>query len=653
MSAEQTAMHTKGHTNEQELIEKDILSYLKKQENKELLRLITCGSVDDGKSTLIGRLLHDTKLIYEDQLASIKKDSAKFGSAGDDLDLALLVDGLAAEREQGITIDVAYRYFSTEKRKFIIADTPGHEQYTRNMATGASTCDLAVILIDARSGVMPQTKRHSFICALLGIKHLVVAVNKMDLVDFDEEVFNKIRDDYKSFSARLDIDDIHFMPMSALKGDNIVNASENMPWFKSGPLLNYLETVHIGSDRNLIDLRLPIQYVNRPDLNFRGFAGTMASGIIRPGDEIVALPGGQKSRVKDIITYDGNVEEAFPPLAITVTLEDEIDVSRGDILAHPGNRPKVERDFEAMVVWMTEEPMTPGNQYLFKHTSNLVGGSLTELRYRIDINELQSEEAAGLELNEVGRCHISLDRAIPIDPYRKNKTTGAFIIIDRLNNNTVGAGMIIDRRSSENDTVNFWEASAPSSTLIRQTSRVSLDERCERLKQTPKTLLITGLTGSGKTSVAYALERRLFDAGRSVTVLDGENMRLGISRDLGFSADERSENMRRAAELAKLINASGLICICSFVAPNAEVREKARELIGKDSFLEVFLSAPIEVCRERDTKSHYKKAESGEFSNIPGLSAPYDVPESPDLLLQTNKFSIDECVDRIMRLLEK
>lgn len=380
MSADKTATNTKGHTNEQELIDKDILTYLKKQENKELLRLITCGSVDDGKSTLIGRLLHDTKLIYEDQLSTLKKDSKKMGSAGDELDLALLVDGLAAEREQGITIDVAYRYFSTEKRKFIIADTPGHEQYTRNMATGASTCDLAVILIDARSGVMPQTKRHSFICALLGIKHIVVAINKMDLVDFDEEVFNKISDDYKSFSARLDIDDIHFMPMSALKGDNIVNASENMPWFKSGPLLNYLETVHIGSDRNLIDMRLPIQYVNRPDLNFRGFAGTMASGIIRPGDEIVALPGGQKSRVKNIVTYDGNVEEAFPPLSITVTLEDEIDVSRGDILAHPGNLPKVERDFEAMVVWMAEEPMTPGNQYLFKQTSNLVGGSLTELR---------------------------------------------------------------------------------------------------------------------------------------------------------------------------------------------------------------------------------------------------------------------------------
>jgi len=648
MSAEQTDINT----NEQDLIEKDILSYLKKQEHKELLRLITCGSVDDGKSTLIGRLLHDTKLIYEDQLSSLKKDSAKFGSAGDDLDLALLVDGLAAEREQGITIDVAYRYFSTEKRKFIIADTPGHEQYTRNMATGASTCDLAVILIDARSGVMPQTKRHSFICALLGIKHIVVAINKMDLVDFSEEVFNKIRDDYKSFSARLDIDDIHFMPISALKGDNIVNASENMPWFKSGPLLNYLETVHIGSDRNLIDLRLPIQYVNRPDLTFRGFAGTMASGIIRQGDEIVAMPGGQKSRIKEIISYDGNLDEAFPPLAITVTLEDEIDVSRGDILAHPQNLPRVERDFEAMIVWMTKEPMTPGNQYLFKHTSNLVGGSLTELRYRIDINELQSEEAAKLELNEVGRCHISLDRAIPIDPYRKNKTTGAFIIIDRLSNNTVGAGMIIDRRSSEADSVNFWERSAPSSTLSRQTSRVSLKERCKRFAQTPKTLLITGLTGSGKTSIAYALERRLFDAGRSVTVLDGENMRLGISKDLGFSADERSENMRRAAELARLINASGLICICSFVAPNSEVREKARELIGSDSFIEIFLSAPIEVCRKRDTKGHYKKADSGELRDIPGLSAPYDVPESPDLTLKTDKLSIEECVDRIIRLLE-
>lgn len=638
--------------NEQELIEKDILAYLKRQEDKELLRLLTCGSVDDGKSTLIGRLLHDTKLIYEDQLASIRKDSEKKGSAGEEMDLALLVDGLVAEREQGITIDVAYRYFSTEKRKFIIADTPGHEQYTRNMATGASTCDLAIILIDARRGILPQTKRHSFICALLGIRHIVVAINKMDLINFDEEVFDGICKDYTSFADRLDIDDIHFIPISALRGDNVVDAGGNMPWFKSGPLLNYLETVHIGSDRNLIDLRLPVQYVNRPNLDFRGYAGTMASGVLRPGDEVVVLPGGQKSRVQEIITYDGNIEEAFPPLAVTVTLKDEIDVSRGDMLAHPGNTPKVERDMEAMVVWMTEQPMTPGDQYLFKHTSNLVGGRIADLRYRVDINELHSEEAHELKLNEVGRCHIALDRAIPFDSYKKNRTTGAFIVIDRFTSNTVGAGMIIDRQAAGEPSVNFWETEVPGE-IHRQTSRVSPTERLNRYGHEPRTILLTGLTGSGKTSVAYALERRLYDSGHAVTVLDGENMRLGISRDLGFTAGERSENLRRAAEVAKLINDAGLLCICSFVAPSADVRKKARKVIGENRFLEVYLSAPIGTCRERDTHGHYEKADKGILRGIPGVSAPYDVPDSPDLVLETDKLSIDECVDRIVRLLEK
>ncbi|MFQ5585317.1 MAG: sulfate adenylyltransferase subunit CysN [Thermodesulfobacteriota bacterium] len=637
---------------EDELIAKDILTYLNRQENKELLRFLTCGSVDDGKSTLIGRLLHDTKLIYEDQLASIKRESAREGSAGDEMDLALLVDGLAAEREQGITIDVAYRYFSTEKRKFIIADTPGHEQYTRNMATGASTCDLAIILIDARYGVLPQTKRHSFICALLGIRHIVVAVNKMDLVDFDEEVFDGICRDFTSFAARLDINDVHFIPLSALKGDNVVAKSDNMEWFKSGPLLNYLETVHIGSDRNLIDLRFPVQYVNRPDQNFRGFSGTIASGILRPGDEIVALPGKQTSRIKEIITFDDNLEEAFPPHAVTVTLEDEIDVSRGDMFAHPGNSPKVERDFEAMVVWMTEQTMVPGNQYLFKQTANYVGGAVHDLRYRVNINTLHSEDADELHLNEVGRCHISLDRAIPFDTYRKNRTTGSFIVIDRITNNTVGAGMIIDRETSEGRKRSFWEAEVRSPLLRRQSSRVSPKERSIRYGEEAKTILLTGLTCAGKTTLAYALERRLFDSGRAVTVLDGENMRLGISKDLGFTAEERSENMRRAAEVARIINRAGLICICAFVAPSAEVREKARKVIGADRFIEVYLSAPVELCRERDVKGVYTKADSGELRNFPGVSATYDIPESPDLVLPTHEAGVEECVDRIMRLLE-
>lgn len=638
--------------NEQELIEKDILAYLKRQESKELLRLLTCGSVDDGKSTLIGRLLHDTKLIYEDQMASLKRDSAKKGSAGEELDLSLVVDGLAAEREQGITIDVAYRYFSTEKRKFIIADTPGHEQYTRNMATGASTCDLAIILIDARYGLLPQTKRHSFICALLGIKHIVVAVNKMDIVKFDEDVFEKIRKDYSAFSARLDVDDIHFIPISALKGDNVVEASRNMPWFKSGPLLNYLETVHISSDRNLIDLRLPVQYVIRPDLNFRGFAGTMASGIIRPGDEVVALPSGQKSRVKNIVTFDGNLQEAFAPLAVTVTLEDEIDVSRGDMLARPDNTPKVGRDLEALVVWMTEQSMVPGNKYLFKQTSNLLGGTVSSLHYRININSLDSEETKELKMNEVGRCHISLERPIPFDAYKKNRGTGAFIIIDRLTFSTVGAGMIIDREAASGEVKSFWDIEVSDELLQKQTSRVYEEERVERYGHRPLTILLTGLTATGKTTIAYALERRLFDNGRAVTVLDGADVRLGISKDLGFTSGERSENMRRASEVARLINNSGLICICAFVAPSEEVREKARQLIGKERFLEVYLTASGEVCRQRDTSGVYGKAEKGELKEFPGVSAPYDVPRSPDLVLNTDKLKVEECVDRIVRLME-
>jgi len=521
------------------------------------------------------------------------------------------------------------------------------------MATGASTCDLAVILVDARYGVLSQTKRHSFICALLGIKHIVVAVNKMDLVEYSEEVFDNICRDYSAFSARLDISDIHFIPISALNGDNVVDSSANMPWFKSGALLNYLETVHISSDRNLIDLRLPVQYVNRPDLHFRGYAGTMASGILKKGDEIVVLPGGQKSRVSDIVTYDGSLDEAFPPLAVTITLEDEIDVSRGDMIARPDNIPKVERDLEAMVVWMAEQAMVPGHQYLFKHTSNLVGGTILDLRYRINVNALTGEEAGQLQLNEVGRCHISLDRAIPYDSYRKNRNTGAFIIIDRISNSTVGAGVILDRELKGTGGINFWEAEATGKSLHRQTSPVSAGERLERYKHEPKTILLTGLIGSGKTSLAYALERRLFDAGQAVAVLDGDNMRLGISKDLGFSAEERSENIRRASEVAKLINDTGLICICSFVAPSADIRAKAARNIGEDRFVEVYVSTPLDVCRQRDKKGHYAKADSGEIGDFPGISAPYDKPENPALILEADKLSVDECVDRLIRMLEK
>ncbi len=488
-------------------ITEDIHAYLDRHQRKELLRFLTCGSVDDGKSTLIGRLLHDTKTIYEDQLAAVKRDSVKFGTTGEagGVDLALLTDGLKAEREQGITIDVAYRYFSTDKRKFIIADTPGHEQYTRNMATGASTCQLAIILIDARHGVVTQTRRHSFIVSLLGIKHLVVAVNKMDLVGFASEKFEQIKADYTGFVAKLDIPDVQFIPLSALKGDNVVEKSSAMPWYQGPPLLNHLETVHIASDRNLTEMRFPVQYVLRPNLNFRGFCGTVASGIIRQGDDIMAIPSGKRSKVKSIVTYDGELDEAFPPMAVTVTLEDEIDVSRGDMLVHPGALPHVSAQIEGMVVWMAEKPFIAGKSYWIKQTTRMVSAEIADLRYGVDVNTLEKRPITQLGLNEVGHVLLSLNQPICYDPYKINASTGAFIIIDRLTNNTVGAGMILEPqdRGSSGDR---W-GQEPSTTLLRHRgSQITPAEREARYGQKPVTLLLTGLTGSGKADLAFALE---------------------------------------------------------------------------------------------------------------------------------------------------
>ena len=638
-------------SHQSELIATNIDEYLAQHERKELLRFITCGSVDDGKSTLIGRLLYDSKMIYEDQLAAIEKDSAVHGTTGGGFDPALLTDGLRAEREQGITIDVAYRYFSTAKRKFIIADTPGHEQYTRNMATGASTADLAIILVDARHGVLTQTKRHSFITSLLGIKHVLVAINKMDLVDFDEEVFEQIRADYKAFAARLDLPDLHFLPLSALLGDNVVDASENMPWYNGSTLMHFLETVYIGSDRNLEDFRFPVQFVNRPHLDFRGFCGTIASGIIRQGDEVMVLPSRKSSRVKSIVTFDGDLQEAFAPQSVTLTLEDEIDVSRGDVIVRPGNLPKSGHKFDAMVVWMADEPLAPGKQYLFKQTTKMVSGTVSDLRYEVDVNSLHRTEADRLELNEIGRCAVSLTEPISYDDYRRNRSTGAFIIIDRLTNVTVGAGMIIDRNTSE-ERPDHWEDVANES-LHGEQSSVSAVEREGRYQQQPATLLVTGLTGAGKTTISYLLERRLFDQGNAATVLDGQNMRKGISRDLGFTASERSENLRRSAEVAKLFNDAGLICIGAFVAPEAEVRQRAADVVGRDRFLIIHLDAPIEVCRERDTDGHYPKADAGELANFPGVSAPYEAPQDPDLVLRTDQLDPEACVDKIIGLLRE
>lgn len=639
-------------SHQSELIATDIDAYLAQHERKELLRFLTCGSVDDGKSTLIGRMLIESKMVYEDQLAALEQDSQSHGTIGDRLDPALLTDGLDDERQQGITIDVAYRYFSTAKRKFIIADTPGHEQYTRNMATGASTCDLAIILIDARKGVLTQTKRHSFITSLLGVKHIVVAINKMDLVDYSQEVYERIRDEYIQFAARMSSADVHFIPISALDGDNVVSRSEKMPWYDGNTLMHMLENVYIASDSNLQDFRFPVQYVNRPHLDFRGFCGTVASGTIKKGDEIMVLPARTTSRVASIETFDGEIEEAFTPLSVTLTLEDEIDASRGDMIVRVGNQPRVAQRMDAMVVWMGEDPMVPGTRYLFKQTTKVVPGALQSLRYQVDVNTLHREPAPSLQLNEIGRCEIQLDDNIMFDAYKRNRSTGSMVIIDRITNVTVGAVMILDEMQA-GDTRDHWDDEPASAGMHQEPSQVTDEEREARFGQRGVTVLITGLTGSGKRLVAHALERRLFDSGRACTLLDGPKMRLGVSKDLGFTPEGRSENMRRAAECARLLNDAGLIAIASFLAPHKEVRDKARDVVGSDRFIEVFLDVPLEVCRERDTNGMYDLADSGEIQDFPGVTSPYEEPVAADLMLSPHAEALDECVEKILELLRQ
>jgi len=628
-----------------DLIATDIEAYLALHERKELLRFITCGSVDDGKSTLIGRLLYDSKMLYEDQLAQLESESITHGTTGGKFDPALVTDGLKAEREQGITIDVAYRYFSTAKRKFIIADTPGHEQYTRNMATGASSADLAVILIDARYGVLTQTKRHSFIVSLLGIRHVVVTVNKMDLVDFRQDRFDEICGAYRDFAARLDLPDLHFIPISALNGDNVVDPSPSMPWYRGSTLMNFLESVYIGSDRNLEDFRFPVQYVNRPNLDFRGFCGTLASGIIRKGDEIMVLPSRRTTKVKSIVTYDGELEEAFTPQSITLTLEDEVDCSRGDMIVRPGNVPKVTNDFDAMMVWMSAEAMVPGKSYLFKHANQTITGQIESLRYLVDVNSLHRSPAPDLQLNEIGRCTITLSQPIYYDPYRRNRTTGAFIVIDRMSNITVAAGMITSREVDKKAKLAQWEVEdVQDSTTSTGIKPVTAQERQARLGQQPVTVLLTGLSGSGKSTIARGVERVLFDLGRTAVVLDGEQLRRGLTHDLGFSAEDRSENLRRAAHIARLLNDNGLICLAAMVAPSQSVRAKAADLIGNDNFLTVHVSAPIEVCRQRDPSGEY--ASGGAASN-------YEAPTAADLVLNTVELSIAACVEQVVELMRQ
>jgi bifunctional enzyme CysN/CysC len=636
-------------SHQSDLIAKDILAYLEQHERKELLRFITCGSVDDGKSTLIGRLLYDSKMIYEDQLAQLENESKVHGTTGGKFDPALVTDGLRAEREQGINIDVAYRYFSTAKRKFIIADTPGHEQYTRNMATGASTADLAIILIDARHGVLTQTKRHSFIVSLLGIRHVVVTINKMDLVNYSQERFDQICDDYKQFVSRLDLPDLHFIPLAALHGENVVDQSPNMPWYKGSTLMSFLESVYIGSDRNLEDFRLPIQYVNRPNLDFRGFCGTIASGILRKGDQIMVMPSKRVSKVKRIVTQDGDLEEAFCPQSITVVLEDEVDCSRGDMIVRPGNIPKATNQFDATIVWLNAEPLLPGKTYLIKHTSQTVPGQIDSLRYKVDVNTLHRSPAPDLQLNEIGRCSITLSQSVYFDPYKRNRVTGSFIIIDRLTNATVGAGMITDRDSAK--TKAAWESTQQEASKSESMTDVSPQERSARFGQSPATVLFTGLTGTGKSTIARAVERALFDVGRAVMVLDGEKMRSGVNQDLGFSVEDRSENLRRSAHIARIMNDAGLICLAAFVAPSESIRARVAELVGKDRFLVVHLVADETVRKARDIKGHYAKAEAGVLPNFPGVSALYEAPQQADLVIDSGKQTVQECVDQVLQLL--
>ncbi|MHC4887031.1 MAG: sulfate adenylyltransferase subunit CysN [Planctomycetota bacterium] len=625
-------------------------SLLEQNQNADLLRFTTAGSVDDGKSTLIGRLLHDSKSIYDDQLAAIHNDSKRLNR--EVVDFALLTDGLKAEREQGITIDVAYRYFSTPKRRFIIADTPGHVQYTRNMVTGASTADLAVILIDARLGVLEQSRRHGFIASLLGIPHVIVAVNKMDLVDFDQAVYDRIVSEYDDFAARLNVGDLTYIPISALDGDNVVERSERTPWYRGVSFLEQLESVHIASDRNLIDLRFPVQYVNRPNLDFRGYCGTVSSGVIRKGDEVAVLPSGKSSRVKSLVDYDGELEYAFNGQSVTVCLEDEIDISRGDMLVHPRNLPNLERQVEAMLIWMDETPFSPGRTYLIKHTTKKVRAGFSELQYKINLDGLHRETADALQLNEIGRVMVDLYQPICCDPYQNNRSTGSFIVIDEQSNSTVGAGVIIERsRHRGANRLHDAQAVPASTNIVREISLVTPEVRSDLLGQRPATLWLTGLSGSGKSTVAKAIECELVSQGRACFILDGDNVRHGLNRDLAFSADDRTENIRRVAEVAKLMNDAGLIVITAFISPYRRDRESARSIIGEDRFVEVFVDAPLEVCEDRDPKGLYRKARAGEITDFTGVSAPYEAPSSPELQVDTANSTPEQLCEEIVAYL--
>jgi bifunctional enzyme CysN/CysC len=619
---------------------KDLKDYLAAQEKKSLLRFLTCGSVDDGKSTLIGRLLYDTKLLFEDQLSALEKDSKKHGTTGDDIDFALLVDGLEAEREQGITIDVAYRFFATDKRKFIVADTPGHEQYTRNMATGASNSELAVILIDARKGVLTQTRRHAYIASLLGIRHVVLAVNKIDLVDYSQEVFDRIVADFTAFAAQLEFASQVPIPLSARFGDNVIARSANMPWYAGASLLEHLETVEVEAALAEKPFRMPVQWVNRPNLDFRGFSGTVASGRVRPQDPVVVAGSGRTTRISRIVTTDGDLEEAVAGQAVTLTLADEVDVSRGDILAPASQRPEVSDQFSAHLLWMAEDEMLPGRQYLLKIGTRTLPATVTELKHKIDVNTLDHSAAKTLALNEVGYGNLSLAQPIAFDPYVENRDTGGFILIDRFNNNTVGAGMIdFGLRRATNV---HWQA-----------LDVNKSVRAEAKSQKPVVLWFTGLSGSGKSTIANLVERQLVAQGQHTYLLDGDNVRHGLNRDLGFTDADRVENIRRVGEVAKLFVDSGLIVLVSFISPFRSERRMARELLQPGEFVEVFVDTPLEVCMQRDPKGLYEKARAGQIKNFTGIDSPYEAPEAPEITLSTTQHEVNALAGQVMDYLRQ
>jgi bifunctional enzyme CysN/CysC len=621
-----------------DLIESDIEGYLRAHEHKSLLRFITCGSVDDGKSTLIGRLLYESKMIFEDQLAALERDSKTVGTRGSEIDFALLVDGLSAEREQGITIDVAYRYFSTDKRKFIVADTPGHEQYTRNMVTGASTADLAVILVDSRKGVLTQTRRHSFLVSLLGIRRVVLAINKMDLIEHSKQVYDNIQRDYREFAARIGLEDVTCIPISAVNGDNIVSASTRMPWYDGPTLMHHLENVPVGDDLAARPFRLPIQWVNRPDADFRGFAGLIASGSVQVGDAVRVLPSGRQSLVARIIGDSRDLDAAVAGQSVTVTLADEVDMSRGDVLAAAGAPPAVADQFEATIVWMHDRPMLQGRSYVMKLGTQTVSATVAPLKYRVNVNTLEHVAAKKLELNDIGVCALELSRPVVFEPYSENRDLGGFILIDRITNTTVGAGLLhFALRRSDNV---HWQA-----------LDVDRRARADMKGQRPCVVWFTGLSGAGKSTIANLLEKRLHGLGKHTYLLDGDNVRHGLNKDLGFTEADRVENIRRVSEVARLMADAGLVVLVSFISPFRAERRTARGLMGEGEFYEVFVDAPLEVAETRDPKGLYQKARRGELKNFTGVDSPYEVPEAPEVKIDTTTLTPEQAAETILEQL--